>query len=217
VNTSLYLETRGLDSYRTHTDEAADRYKLRVRAYGNPPRGTTFFEVKRKINTRCVKTRTPVPLEHMKGLLEGTYRSLPANLSPADRRHLEMFLYAQEVTHARPFLLVRAARESYCAEDPLEDVRLTIDRHIGFQLAHGADFTCDPEAWTPLDGEAQHGSRGPHALVELKFPGIAPFWMKKLVERLELRRVSYSKYISAVRHVLEQNELDTSDWDASGA
>lgn len=216
VNTSLYLETPGLDAYRTHIDRSADRYKLRVRAYGNPPLGMTFFEVKRKINTRCVKTRTAIPMENMRALLEGTYPSLPPWLTRSDRRHLEMFLYAQQVTQARPFLLVRASRESYCSEDPLEDVRLTIDRSICFQKAHGADFSCDPDAWTPLDGEEQHGMRGPHAMVELKFPGIAPYWMKKLVERLDVERVGYSKYISGVRHLLEQNQQDASDWDASG-
>lgn len=216
VNTSLYLETRGLDAYRTHTDKSADRYKLRVRAYGNPPRGITFFELKRKVNTRCVKTRTAIPLEQMRALLDGSYRALPASLTATDRRHLEMFLYAREVTQAQPFLLVRAARESYCSEDPLEDIRLTLDRNICFQRAHGADFTCDPDAWTPLDGEDQHGLQGPHAMVELKFPGIAPFWMNKLVERLEMCRVGYSKYISGVRYLLEQEDQNTAAWDAAG-
>jgi len=216
INTSLYLETQGLDAYRTHTDQAADRYKLRVRAYGNPPRGITFFEVKRKVNTRCVKTRAAVPMEHMKALIEGTYRSLPPGLAADDRRHLEMFLGAREVTQARPFLLVRASRESYCSADPLEDIRLTLDRQVCFQRARGADFACDPDAWTPLDGEEQHGLQGPHAMVELKFPGIAPFWMNRLVARLEMQRVAYSKYISGVNHLLEQDARNVSDWDASG-
>jgi hypothetical protein len=216
ANTSLYLETAGLDAYRTHTDKSADRYKLRIRAYGDPPRGMTFFETKRKVNTRCVKTRTPVPMEHMKALLDGTYRSLPSSLSAMDRRHLEMFLYAQEVTQAEPYVLVRAFRESFCSEDPLEDIRMTFDRRIGFQRARDASFDSDPEAWTPLDGEEQHGMQGPHAMVELKFPGIAPFWMRKVVEQLEMCRVGYSKYISSVNCLLEQEAQDMLSWDASG-
>lgn len=216
VNMSLYFETRYLDAYRTHTDKAADRYKLRIRAYGDPPRGVTFFETKRKVNTRCVKTRTLIPMEQMKALLDGNYRTLPPNLSPADRRHLEMFLYAKEVSQAEPFMLVRASRESYCSEDPLEDIRLTIDRQICFQRAKGNDFTSDPDAWVPIDGEDQHGQKGPHAMVELKFPGIAPFWMRKVVDRLEMCRTGYSKFISGVQYMLDEEALNASAWDFSG-
>jgi len=61
-NTTLYLETAGLDSYRTHVDSAADRYKLRVRGYGEVPEGTAFFETKRKIKSITVKTRSAVAM-----------------------------------------------------------------------------------------------------------------------------------------------------------
>ena len=216
-NTSLYMETRNLDLFRAHVDSYADRYKIRVRAYGDPPSGLAFFELKRKVDNRCVKTRAAVPLKDMKGLLDGSYTTLPAILSPLDRRHLEAFLYALTVTQAAPYLLVRAYRESYCSRDRLEDVRLTLDRRIAFQPALGPDLVGDPDAWSPINGERQHGRRGPQVLIELKFPGVAPFWMRKLVDQLELERVAYSKYVSSVRTLLEEPDLDSSLWGAAGA
>src|SRR4051794_35923868 len=60
-NTSLYFETPELACYRNHIDSAADRFKLRIRVYGNPPTSPAFFELKRKIKNVTVKTRTKVP------------------------------------------------------------------------------------------------------------------------------------------------------------
>jgi hypothetical protein len=215
-NTTLYLETPNLNAYRTHVDAAADRYKLRIRAYGEVPRGQAFFETKRKIKSITVKTRAAVELRDVAPLVDGTYNALPASLDPVERRNLENFLYLQTVTDARPCVLVRANRESYCTPDPREEVRLTFDREIGFQRARGASFHVNPGDWIPIDGEAQHGHRGSHTMIELKFPRIAPLWMGRLIERLDMYRVGYSKYVAAVRSLLDQSMVDAMTWDLVG-
>jgi hypothetical protein len=105
-------------------------------------------------------------------------------------------------------VLVRALRESYCTPDPLEDVRMTFDREICFQPARGTTLAADPQGWIPIDGEAHHGNAGPHTLVELKFPRIAPFWMGRLVEGLQMRQVGYSKFVTAVRSLLDPSFVE---------
>ena len=215
-NTTLYLETARLDAYQTHVDQAADRYKLRVRAYGEVPAGTAFFETKRKINAITVKTRSGVDLSEAAPLIEGTYDALPASLPPEERRNLESFLYLQTVTDARPCVLVRAHRESYCTPDPREDVRLTFDRDIGFQRAQGASLHGDPKGWIPIDGEEQHRLYGAHTMIELKFPRVAPVWMGHLINRLDMWRVGYSKYVAAVQSLIDQPMFDAMAWDFAG-
>jgi len=215
-NTTLYLETSGLDAYRTHADSAADRYKLRVRAYGEVPAGLAFFETKRKINAITVKTRSAVQMEEVAPLLDGTYDALPASLSSEERRNLESFLYLKTVTDARPCVLVRAHRASYCTPDPREDVRLTLDQDVGFQRACGPSLHGDPRGWIPIDGEDQHGQRGAHVMLELKFPRSAPAWMGHLVNRLDLWRVGYSKYMAAVQSLLDEPMLNAMAWDLAG-
>jgi hypothetical protein len=215
-NTTLYLETASLDAYRTHADSAADRYKLRVRAYGEVPAGLAFFETKRKINAITIKTRSAVQMEEVAPLLDGTYDALPASLGVEERRNLESFLYLKTVTDARPCVLVRAHRESYCTPDPREDVRLTLDRDVGFQRARGPSLHADPCGWIPIDGEDQHGQRGAHVMLELKFPRIAPAWMGHLVSRLDMWRVGYSKYMAAIQSLLDQPMVDAIARDLSG-
>jgi hypothetical protein len=217
-NTTLYLETADLHAYRTHVESSADRYKLRVRGYGEVPKGKAFFETKRKIKSITVKTRTAVDMADVAPLLDGTYEALPAYVTKAEeRRNLENFLYLKTITDARPCLLVRAHRESYCTPDPREDVRLTFDREICFQAARGiASLHVDPKAWIPIDGELQHGERGAHTMIELKFPRLAPLWMGSLIERLDMWRVGYSKYIAAVQVLLDGSMIDAMAWDLAG-
>lgn len=212
-NTSLYLDTSDFTCYRRPADSSPDRFKLRVRAYGDPPVGVAFFETKRKVKGVIVKTRPPVPLERMNPLLEGTYDELPL-LRAEDRRNLEGFLYLQLMYRVSPVVLVRCHRQAFASPDPTEDIRMTIDRAITFQPARGATFEHEPNGWTPINGELQHGLRGPHALLELKFPRIAPPWMRSLVRKLEMWRVGYSKYLSAVRSMLGQPLTDALERDA---
>jgi hypothetical protein len=215
-NTTLYLETADLAAYRSHVDSSADRYKLRVRGYGLVPAGVAFFETKRKIKSITVKTRTGVDMSQVAPLLEGTYDRLPEGLQPEGRRNLENFLYLKTMTDARPCVLVRAYRDSWCTPDPREDVRLTFDQDICFQQARGATLHGDPQGWIPIDGEEQHGERGAHQMIELKFPRIAPLWMGRLIERLDMWRVSYSKYIAAVQSLLDRPMIDAMAWDFAG-
>ncbi|HEX3695722.1 MAG TPA: polyphosphate polymerase domain-containing protein [Polyangia bacterium] len=214
-NSTLYLETPRLDAYQTHKDQAADRYKLRVRAYGEIPAGMAFFEVKRKINAITVKTRAPVPIEEVGPLLEGM-GPMPEKLSTEERRSLENFLFLQTATGARPYVLVRAHRESYCTPDPREDVRLTFDRDIGFQSVRGPSLRGDPRGWIPIDGYDQHGFYGQHTMIELKFPRFAPAWMGHLINRLDMWRVAYSKYVAAVQSLIDQPMTDAMAWDFAG-
>jgi hypothetical protein len=213
-NTSLYLESPQLSCYRAHVDEAPDRFKLRVRAYGDPPQGLAFFETKRKVNSVIIKTRAAVTMDRMAPLLEGDHDALTEASGTPERRHLESFLYLQTITHARPFVLVRACREAYCSTDPHEDVRLTIDRRIAFQQARGPGFEADSNDWVPIDGEEEHGRDVGPVMLELKFPGAPPLWMAALVRRLEMCRIAYSKYVAAARSLIEGDNLDRSLWSA---
>lgn len=207
VNSSLYFDTPDLAFFHAHIEHCPDRYKLRVRAYGDPPSGKAFFEVKRKINRITLKTRADLPLGQLVPMLDGSYDQLPV-LDANSRRHLEHFLYLRTITHAEPVVLVRCRRAAYASIDPAEDIRVTFDRHICFQPWRQLSLDGDPAAWVPIDGFEQHGGAGPHALLELKFPRIAPPWMRDLTEKLEMRRVSNSKYAWAIRTMLEGAHAD---------
>lgn len=197
-NTSLYFDTHDLSFARQHLDQSPNRFKLRIRRYGDPPEGPAFFEVKRKAKWVILKKRAVVPWELADSVLSGSYDSLPELPRPGEGKNLEAFLYLMTVNGAEPKVYIRAYREAYAAVDPMEDVRITIDRRIMYQPADDWKFELPDRKWIPIDRSGEHGEGERRAMLELKFRGTAPVWMADLTQHLALWRVGYSKCISAL-------------------
>lgn len=196
-NTSLYLDSPELDFLRLHTESAPDRSKLRVRAYGEPPTGPAFFEIKRKVKKVTLKQRAVVPLASVPELLRG---EIPPSLqlsSEEERRTLEHFLYLMIAYRAEPRVLVTCRREAFTSIDPNDEVRLTLDRDVCYQEPLGYTLRSDPKAWINLCGLGSYEAESP-TLIELKFRGAAPLWVADLAQQLRLRATAYSKYVMAM-------------------
>lgn len=200
-NVSLYLDTRGLVCLTSHVEGALDRWKVRVRAYGEPPAGSAFFEVKRKAKGITLKKRATLPVSAVRAVLTGG--SAPPPLRPDERRHLEEFVYFQRLHRLQPQVLVAAYRDPFVARQRGEDVRMTIDREIVYQPARGPELNPDPRAWISVpgvdEGRDWYGKR--RALVEMKFRGAPPAWMREAVMRFDLRQQAFSKYVAAMLHL----------------
>jgi hypothetical protein len=100
-----------------------------------------------------------------------------------------------------PQVIVRYEREPYASTID-NYARVTFDRQI--QACACATFAFEEGSWTPIDSGL--------VVVELKFEGNAPAWMQRIIRKLELPRLSFSKYsraIDAVRRALplEDNPL----------
>ena len=198
--TSLYLENRELEFWHRHVQDAPDRFKLRVRVYGEPPSGPAFFEVKRKVKGVVLKTRAVVSRAEVAPLVDGSWKKLP-RLPPDQDRTLQSFLYKLAVHRAVPRVAVSCVRDAYKSPDPEEDTRLTIDRDTVYQPCERADFDAlDPRGWVAIDTDREHGANGHRVMLELKFRDYAPAWMQELAIKLSLRRTGYSKFVSAVRY-----------------
>lgn len=209
--TNLYLDSPALDFMRGHTEAAPDRCKLRVRAYGDPPADPAFFEIKRKVKNVTFKDRAVVPLATMPALLRGEIDPSALGQTAAEQRMLEHFLYLMVAYRAEPKVVVTYIREAYTSAEPSDEVRLTLDRDICYQAARGYFLHGDPQAWAPLCGVGNYRP-GAATLIELKFRGIAPWWINELVQQLRLTISSYSKYVMAM--VVEELEVDGfSEWD----
>jgi hypothetical protein len=207
-NTSLYLDTLDHEFLQQHVEKAPDRFKLRVRRYGDPPSSPAFFEIKRKVKRVIAKRRALVPPEHVRGLLDGSTLGLPRLPRPSDRPHLEAFLYCMMVYRAVPTIYTSCIRTAYMTPDHEEDVRLTIDREIVCQPAVGFDFAPDPKAWSPATGPEWSNPRDGTVILELKFRGTAPEWMAELTQAIPLNRDGYSKYVAAAWNKLDRDRPD---------
>jgi hypothetical protein len=199
--TSLYLDTPGLDFYRWHLASAADRFKLRVRYYGDSPGDTVFFEVKRRVGRLVDKRRAPVLSANLAGLLAGTSASREATQA----EHLRRFLYLMNLHRATPKLVVTCFRLAYRSRESWDKARATLDREISFQVASPATLFGDLGRWRPAPAP------GPGALLELKFSEHLPWWMNALASRLARYRIAYSKYVAAMSLAVGDLSDDTGE------
>lgn len=196
-NTSLYLDSSDHDFLDLHVQGAPDRSKLRIRAYGSPPSGPAFFEVKRKVKRVTFKDRAIVPMEAVPALLRG---EIPSNLrlkSAEEQRTLDHFLYLMLMHRAVPQVIISCRREAFTSIDPAEEVRLTIDRDIMYQPARGPTLIGDPSAWIHLCGQGNYQPEA-SSLIELKFRGSAPLWVGEVIQKLKLSVSACSKYVMAM-------------------
>ncbi len=197
-NTSLYLDTPTFKFFHDHIEGIPSRIKLRVRGYGDPPRGLAFFEVKRKVKTVTLKTRATLPISRVRDVLRG--RADPRECKAHERAHLGTFVSLARFHRAEPVVVIGAYREAFASRLPGEEVRVTLDREIAYQRPRGWELTCDPKLWRPITPIGRRRSAGlGWALLELKFLGTPPVWMGEIVSRFGLQREAFSKYTSAIQ------------------
>jgi hypothetical protein len=188
--TSLYLDTPNSDFYERHVSFAADRFKLRVRYYGEEPKDIAYFEVKRKVGHVIDKCRARVPVADVVALLER--RPLPqADGDGLEAKHLRWFLYLMMAHRAVPKVLLTCRREAFCSRQP-DKTRITFDRGMAYQAVMKPTLTGNPRRWvtTPV--------RTGGVLLELKYSGAPPWWMRELAQRLSRHGAGYSKYVTAM-------------------
>lgn len=194
---SLYLDTDRYQLYWANEREQRDRFKARIRTYPGKP-APIFFEVKRRVGDVIVKTRAAVPEPLWKQAFADPAK---VSLPPHAKKGLERFYMLAQTYHLRPRVLVEYDREAYVSVVD-NYARLTFDRRVVCQARDTLDFEANPGRWRAVDHPAK--TRTPEAVcvLELKFERVTPRWMVDLVKRLELVRLSFSKYCYSVDALL---------------
>jgi VTC domain len=190
-NVSLYLDTLDRAFYRAHIWGQSNRFKLRVRRYGSAQGEQVFAEVKRKVKDVVVKKRAVIAAADWAKVISPT--------GPVTDPHLEEFAYLLAVTGAAPQVIVACLRTAWVPRISVDSARVTLDEAIVGYPWRGAFFDLDPRWATAIDGADAHPGTGRQALLELKFTGGAPGWMRDLVQRFGLTRTAYSKFCAAMR------------------
>jgi VTC domain len=190
--TSLYLDTPSLTFFRWHSEGRADRFKLRIRGYGDSTRDRVWAEIKRKTGIVTHKQRAPLVTEALDSLLRGE----------APSSDLEEFAKRRQAFNASPKLLVNCQRDALREKRASGEIGVTVDRGIRYQPTRRNDLVEDPHLWRALVLPSPAGPA--RAIVEVKYMYEAPTWMATLMRRLAPCRVGFSKYREAMRHHTER-------------
>lgn len=206
---SLYYDTFRagvftLEDYRDRLAERDVRDRLRVRTYGQPGQGSAvFLENKRKQGERVVKARARIcSAEQWHECSEpDPWMVLGEHLQGAQRAFLESFHRLIGGGRRVPVSVVHYHREVYLDRRPdHHDVRLTIDRSVCATLRpQSLSLYADPDVWLlPPDW----------CVLEMKFSGTRPGWMRELCARHRIRAVPISKFGLSVMLGFRSSSID---------
>lgn len=191
---SLYFDNDAHVNYWEKEDGKKHRQKFRLRTYTKTPSDGTpqFLEIKGRHNNLVFKHRTPLFTERREDaedsiLWHETTNDLIARLGDGAVR--EAFQFDLHKKHLKPKMLVDYMRRPYISKyDP--EFRITFDDSL-----HG---TATP--WLDPDGRAVSKSvMTGYTILEVKFRYHVPKWFHRLIQTMELKRVSVSKYCACMR------------------
>ncbi len=182
---SLYFDTPSRDDLHEMDEGIALRSKVRLRCYSKDGAPPHFLELKKRFGTTILKTRAALSPDDAARLLEG---GAPRDAYDAGRgRELDVIREVIDRRGMEPRVWIHYRREAFVSPWG-EGSRMTLDTEVESQAADPTrPLQPAPECWTYPDLDTR-------AVLELKFLGSAPGWMQTLAHRLELRRVSVSKY-----------------------
>lgn len=197
--TTLQLDTPGLALHHAKEWEALNRFKLRVRTYGEPGSAPVFMEIKRKLKDVVAKTRTVIPFEAWSREL--MYDPM-VKLEFRSEKEYEGFLQFRRLVmelDARPCLLIRYQRQSYFGKHD-HYARVSFDRELCYHPTSSWDNWGQGGRWMPMDTDLAQRKLYPFSgvVLELKTLSDAPHWMIDCVRHFDLVRTGNCKYSSAV-------------------
>jgi len=184
---SIYIDTRRFLFYYEKIYGLKIRKKLRIRSYECADSGNgAFIEIKRKFNNTILKERVKMPLAEAPVLFNGGKPVLfDQNPKFMDKAVLDKFVYLIKRLKLEPKVLVVYEREALQGiDDPR--MRVTFDMNV---RSHAY-----PEVEDIFREDDLRYLNNTHFILEIKFSGRMPVWIRNIIREFGLRVQAISKY-----------------------
>ncbi|GMQ58664.1 polyphosphate polymerase domain-containing protein [Vallitalea sediminicola] len=178
--TSLYFDNCYNQAYEQKMNGEAIRHKYRIRYY-NDDLSYIKLEKKSKINQITKKVSVPLSVEEVEKIYE---RDLDFLL--AKKKYLYHEFY-KELKHGllKPKVIVKYDREAFI--HPVGDLRITFDRKIKTANMH-TNILSDNQYFIDALEKGK-------TILEIKFNGVLPDFIRSLIQSGHIMQASSSKYI----------------------
>ena len=205
VITTLQLDSPSLSLHYAKLWDFVNRFKLRVRTYGDPVgKSPVFLEIKSKFRSAIVKRRCQIPFDRWGKYLFGNeiIRGIYFNTGKEEDNFYQFVRLTKEIG-ARPVMLIRYSRESYFGKMDSYS-RITFDRSLQYQQTYSWDSWGRDAQWRNLDNPVMQTRRHDKevdfsgVVVEMKALCDVPQWMIALTTEFDLVRVGHCKYSNAM-------------------
>lgn len=186
---SIYYDSPKFDCYQEKLDGVQIRNKYRIRGYDkHSKQSIAFLEIKHK-NTNCIsKNRAPLYFSNVAKSLFS--RSIVDNVLSLSGNGVEMkdahkFMYYYYLKKLHPTVLVIYDREAFWGKFDTS-LRLTFDKNLRSVIFPSLD-----ELYKENSAKKTMNN---HFILEVKFYGTLPLWVKTLISKYNLDRRALSKY-----------------------
>ncbi len=176
---SLYFDTLDDGDFKDKLDGMELRRKIRLRNY-DPRADFAMLEMKQKEGAYQRKRSLPMKREEGKQLLQGNYTPL---LKFAEPFAAECYGLMNRMCY-RPKAVVEYRRKAYVAKE--NRIRITIDKDMTATEACFDIFSETLSQYPVWDAF--------HAVLEVKYNGFLPSYIKELVSSINCSEISVSKY-----------------------
>ena len=196
---SIYFDTRHYLFYYEKVNGIKVRKKLRIRLYGLPcNQNIAFVEIKRKFGNKIYKERVKTLLEDTPLILNGGKPPiLSQNPTFLDRSVMDKFIYLTKRLKLEPKVLVAYEREAFRGLDDT-NFRVTFDKNVRSYPNPDLDMIFQEQDLRTL--------RDSHFILEIKFNGRMPVWVRNIINEFRLRVQSISKYCNCLDNWLIKEE-----------
>jgi len=184
---SLYLDSPNYSTYQSTINGDRNRYKLRIRFYEGLPDKPVYCEIKRREDSAIYKQRCGMTRHAVAEVVAGRIpaRSELVDDDPSAERALHNFCRLVSGLQASPVCHVSYRREAWLGHDG-NRVRVTFDRMV--RTCEERRLQLEPELLDPVT------VFNDEVVLELKFTGRFPLWMRDLVQVFGLSQTSAAKY-----------------------
>jgi len=199
---SVYLDTRDLATYREKIEGEKHRKKYRVRTYNDRTgNDIAFLEIKKKDNKFISKFRAILQADHIHDFLHTRDFDrfiVRKSGDGIDDKNAQRFLYHYDTRGLRPVILVVYEREAYTGIGN-DNFRITIDRNLRSTMVTSFEDIFLEDKLTPAMRR--------HCILEVKFVGGVPGWLRGIIQRYGLKRRALSKYTICLDSQRNDNAL----------
>ncbi|MGD9210942.1 MAG: polyphosphate polymerase domain-containing protein [Desulfobacteraceae bacterium] len=205
---NLYFDSPNYLFLKRRVEHNPNRFNMRIRAYTDNPGTLYFLEIKHKIGDvirkyRSMGTDSMWFLPFVRSELKSYYK--PKNEAEAKNRKL--FLRLVETYNAAPKVLTQYWRKAYVSM--IDDyARLTFDVDLRYMPENRFSLIPQEEQMVSCDPEVIFDP-GCSVILELKcYTSSVPLWMLDLIKYFNLRRRSFSKYMTGIYQVFQLYRYD---------
>ncbi|HDR00103.1 MAG TPA: polyphosphate polymerase domain-containing protein [candidate division WOR-3 bacterium] len=190
---SIYYDNRRFDCYQEKVEGFTFKRKLRIRGYDRPvPDGRVFLEIKYKNQDYIGKSRAPVRWDRLPAVFDpgrAEVIGVPFEPDSPAAAAVRRFLYHYYRRRMLPVVLIAYEREAFYSRFD-RTLRITFDKNVRSRLYPTLGSLYD-------DRGAKFVTPGQFVL-EVKFFGSLPRWVRDIATRFELLRVANSKYARGI-------------------